>query len=158
MVGRRRVPEVVEPDLVERGDGLVRRDVPAELGGDRVGAHDQGDRVPADDRAEPPLERRVAGELGLALNRDGVDVGRVERRDRAGALVLRPLDDTREELAGALGTVVRDDRVERLEPLARLGGIEIGPGAVAGPVRRGARGALRHVRLTPYNARTAWPA
>ena len=129
LVGRR-VPEVVEADLVERRQRLVAGDVAAELGGQLVGAHDHRDRVPADDRAQPALELRIAGERRLAVGRDRVDVGGVEARDRAGAGVLGALDDARQELARAVGAVVRDDGVERLEPLGRLDRVEIRFGAV----------------------------
>ena len=63
----RRVPEVVEADLVERRGRLVGGDVPAELGGLRVGAQHGRHRVPADDRADPVLELEVAGVRILAL-------------------------------------------------------------------------------------------
>ena len=68
---------------------------------------DHRHRVPADDRAQAVLERRVAGERRLALGRDRVDVGRVERRDRCRCrAVLRALDDPR-RAAVARGPVRR---------------------------------------------------
>ena len=54
----RRVPEVVEADLVERRGRLVGGDVAAELGGLRVGAQHGGHRVPADDRADAGARSR----------------------------------------------------------------------------------------------------
>src|SRR5450755_2186308 len=72
------------------------------------------------------IERRRAGDLGLLLGRDRVDVGRVEGGDRAGAGGLSPLDDARENVPRALRPVVGHDRIERLEPFARLDGVDIG--------------------------------
>ena len=41
-----------------------------------VGAQHDGQRVPADQRADLVLDRAVAGMAGLAVGRDRVDVGR----------------------------------------------------------------------------------
>ena len=60
VVLRRRVPEVVEADLVQRRRRLVARDVPAQLGGLLVGLQHRRHRVPADQRADAPLDRLVA--------------------------------------------------------------------------------------------------
>ena len=54
-----RVEEVVEADVVERRRAREARDVAAELGALAVGLHDQRERVPADDRADPVLEARA---------------------------------------------------------------------------------------------------
>src|ERR1035441_10384133 len=54
------VPAVVEADLVPPRERLLARDVAAELRELLVGAHDHRDRVPAHDRAQPALERRIA--------------------------------------------------------------------------------------------------
>src|SRR5690606_522736 len=67
-------PEVVEADVVERGRGAEGGDVAAQVAGLAVGAHHHRHRVPADQRADPPLDLRVAGGLGLLAGRDGVDV------------------------------------------------------------------------------------
>ena len=123
-------PEVVEADLVQRRQRLVAGDVTAELRGLLVGADDHRHRVPAHDRAQPPLHRGVAGQLRFALGRDRVDIRRVEARDRPGAGVLRALDDAGQQLASPVGAIVRHDRVQRLDPLARLDGVDIG--SVAG--------------------------
>src|SRR4051812_40487752 len=123
---RRRVPEVVEADLVERCGRLEARDVPAELARLLVGLHDHRDRVPADRRADLVLELEVARERRLELGRDRVDVrGRAlvgwRRADAPG-----PVDDALDELLRALHAVVRHDRVERLEPLPRLLRVYVG--------------------------------
>jgi hypothetical protein len=133
----RRVPEVVEADLHERGQGLVGGDVTAELRGDLVGAQHHADGVPAHDRAQAALdlERLVAAREGrLERARDRVDVRGVEAGDRAGPGVLGALDDPREQVPRSLRSIMGDDRVEGLEPLGRLYrvGVDVlGPGSVA---------------------------
>jgi hypothetical protein len=104
--------------------------VAAELGRDLVGADDHRDRVPAHDRAKSAFQRRISGQLGLALGRDRVDVGGVEARDRPGAGVLRPLEQEGQQLTRPVGAVVFDDRVKCLKPLGRLYGVNVCAGAV----------------------------
>src|SRR5699024_6060136 len=83
---RRGAPEVVEADVVQGRAGGEAGDVATQVTGLAVGADHHGHGVPADDRAVPPLQRGVAGALGLQVRRDGVDVlgGRGERQVRAG--------------------------------------------------------------------------
>ena len=102
----------------------------AELRGELVGAHDHRHRVPADDRAQPALDQRVARQRLIERRRDRVDVGRGQRRDRAAARVLGALDYAGEQVAGAVESVVLDDCVDRVEPLARLDSVDVGAGAV----------------------------
>ena len=117
---RRPVPEVVEADLHERGQRLVGGDVPAELRGDLVGAQHHADGVPAHDRAQAALDHRVTRERRLQRLRDGVHIRGVEAGDRAGAGVLGALDDPLQQVPRAVGSVVGDNRVQRLQPLGRL--------------------------------------
>ena len=119
------VPEVVEADLVQRRQRLVAGDVAAELGRGLVGAHHHRHGVPADDRPKPALERRIARQLRLTLERDRVDVRRVEGRDRPGAGALSALHDARKDVTRTTRPVVLEDRVDRLQPLARLERIEV---------------------------------
>ena len=120
---RGRVPEVLEAGVVERRRGLEARDVAAELGGLLVRAQHRRDGVPADGRADPVLDRAVTRVRGLVLHRDRVDVGRRRRigHGRAGRAGLR--DQLVEQVVGALGSLHREDRLERLPPL-------VGPGRV----------------------------
>ena len=125
LVGRG-APEVVEADLVQRRGRLVAGDVAAELGRLLVRAQHRAHRVPADQRADAVLELEVARVRRLPPLRDAVDVRR--RRDRAvvGAGRARVLEHAVEQIAGALRPVVRDDGVERLDPLARLLPVYVG--------------------------------
>ncbi len=62
VLGRRCMPEVVETDLIERGQRLVRGDVAAELRRVLVGAHHHRHGVPAHHGAQLALDRRVTGD------------------------------------------------------------------------------------------------
>ncbi len=121
----RRAPEVVEADLVERGGGLERRDVAAELRRLLVGLQHRRQRVPADQRADAPLDRLVGRQLGAVLDADRVDVrrGRVQRRGDAAR--SGPRHQTLEQRCGAVAAVVVEDRFEGLDPLLGLDGIYI---------------------------------
>ena len=86
--------EVVEAHLVERRRGRVGGDVAAHADG-LVGPRHHDRRVPADVGADAPFDVLVAGEPGLALRRDGVDVvGAAQRRhpDLAFAGALEQLE------------------------------------------------------------------
>src|SRR5205085_4779235 len=100
--------------------------MPAQLGRLLVGAYDDRHRVPAEDRAQAPLDRGIAGLLCLALGRNRVDVRGVEGRDRTGAGVLGTLDRPSEQIASTVGPVVRDNCVNRVEPFAGLNRVEVG--------------------------------
>ena len=117
---------MVEADLEEVRRGSVARDVPAELRVLAVGAHDHRERVPADDRGEPLLDLEIARELRLVLERDRVLVRGVEDRRQLDALRPRAVEQALEQERRAVGPLGLDERVERLEPLARLDRIEVG--------------------------------
>ena len=112
--------EVVEADLVERRRAGVGRQVPTDALGAGVGPDDHGGRIPTDVGADAPLLVLVAGEPGLRVGRDGVDV---RRRDGGGELDLlraRPLQELHQEVARPGPASGVDDGVERVQPLLGL--------------------------------------
>jgi hypothetical protein len=125
-----RVEEVVEADVVECRRAREARDVTAELGALAVGLHDQRERVPADDRADPVLEAGLARRHLLVVDVDGVEIGggRLvgQVRARAARLVDQPLD----QVVGALRALARERGVERVEPL--LGFLRVAVGRRVG--------------------------
>ncbi len=125
VLGRAGVPEVVEADLEEGGRRLEAGDVAAELGRLLVGPQHQRGGVPADRRAQAPLDVLVEGDRLLVGPRDGVDVRRAvgDRHDRPEQPRLG--DHLPQQRAGPLGAVLAQDVVDRLEPLARLAGIDV---------------------------------
>ncbi len=117
------VPEVVEADLVERRRRLEAGDVAAELGGLLVGLEHQRGRVPADRRAQPPLDLLVARDRLLLAARDRVDVRRAvaDRHERAGqaGLVHHPAQQRPRPLGAVLAGGCR--RPPRATPGSRGG-------------------------------------
>src|SRR5438034_5811679 len=91
-----------------------------------VGAHDHRDRVPADELPDAVLHRLVAGELGLLLRRDRVDVARLRERREADLQHPRALQQLVEDEPRAFWARLVDESVERLDPLLRLVGVDIG--------------------------------
>ena len=117
--------EVVEAHFVQGRRRCVARDVAADGDPGTLRAVDHDRRVPADDLADPLLERLVAGEGGLALRRDRVDVvGAAQARD-ADVALGRPAQQRQHQVAGPVVAGVVDDVVERLHPLGRLVGIDV---------------------------------
>ena len=115
----------LKPDLVEAGRAGVGGDVPADADLRALRAVHQHRGVPPDVRPDPALDVLVAGEPGLPLRRDGVDVvGGGQRRD-ADLALPGPLEQAQHDVAGALGAALVDDAVERLDPLAGLLGVDV---------------------------------
>ena len=120
VLGRRRAPKMVEADFVERGRRRVARDVAAVLGALAVRVDDHRHRVPADVGLDPPLDRAIAGILGLLADGDRVEVGGVRAIRQVRAGTARVIDHAFEQEVRALGAVNAQHRVDRLEPVLRL--------------------------------------
>ena len=118
--------EVVEADLVQRGGGGVGGKVTAEPVELVVRAVDHDHRVPADECADPSLDVLVAGEPGLLLARNGVDVVGLHHGRHAHALLTCAFHEPGKQVVRARPPPRIDDRVERLEPLGRLGLVDVG--------------------------------
>src|SRR5262249_2364828 len=112
--------EVVEPDLVQAGRRGVGSDVAAhaEAGPVGTGHHDGG--VPADVGADAPLDVLVAGEPGLALGRDRVDVVSAAQARHADLLLPGPLEQAQHNVPRPGPAAGADDVVERVDPLPGL--------------------------------------
>ena len=118
--------EVVEPDLVQAGRRRVGRDVAADAEPWPVGPghHDGG--VPPDVGADPALDVLVAGEPGLALGRDRVDVVGAAQPGHADLLLAGTLQQPEHHVARAVAAAGADHAVERLHPLTGLVRVDIG--------------------------------
>ena len=117
--------EVVEADLVEAGRGGEGGQVPADARRGHVGAQDHGRGVPAHHAPDAQLHLLVAGEGGLLLRADGVDVARLGQRRQADVELAGPLEQLVEDELGALRTDLLGQRVERGDPVARLVGVGV---------------------------------
>ena len=105
--------------------------------------HDRG--VPPDVGADPALDVLVAGEPRLALGRDRVDVVGAAQRGHADLPLPGPLEQLEHQVARPVRPAASTTRVERLEPLAGLGRVDVGelagqPVADDGQGRRGTHG------------------
>ena len=127
-------PEMVEADVVERRRALEGRDVAADAGVLAVGVHHHRHRVPADDRADLPLQSVIAGRARLLFDGNGVDVGGIcgERNMRAAA--ARLLGQRLEQKVRALRALRLEHGGEGIQPLLGFGGVGVGH-ASAGFVR-----------------------
>ena len=125
---RRRVlatEEVVEADLVEAGRGLVGRDVAADFQPLAVGAGDHHRGVPPDERANALLDLVVAGEPGLALGRDRVDVVGAPQGGHADLHLAGALEESQHDVPGAFAPAFVDERVEGVKPVGCLVRVDI---------------------------------
>src|SRR5581483_9013335 len=118
--------EVVEPDLVQRCRRRERGQVAADPLGKVVGAGHHGGGVPTDEGADPPLHELVAGEPGLELGGNGVDVGRRHRGREPDPLLTGALEQPHEQVPGTVAPVGVHHRVERVQPLERLVRVDVG--------------------------------
>ena len=124
MFRRRRVPEVVEADVIERGGGSERGDVAADV---RVLARAQHHRdgVPARVRADAMFEVLIAGNVGLVGDGNRVDVGSIRGERQMLAVHAGKLDLLLDQVMRAIRTYRRYHAVERFEPLGGFLGIVV---------------------------------
>jgi hypothetical protein len=118
--------EVVEADLVERGRAGEGGEVAADALRPLVGPHHHHGRVPPDEGPDAPLQVLVTGEPRLLLGRDGVHVRRGDRGREPDLQGTCPLQQLGHEEARSRLAVGVDDRIEAVQPLARLAGIDVG--------------------------------
>ena len=118
--------EMVEPDLVERGRGGIRGEVPTDPRELVVGAQDHGDRVPADQPADPSLHLLVARERRLLFRADRVDVAGLGQGRQPDLELAGALEELVDDEAGPGLALVGDHLVERLEPVLGLLGVDVG--------------------------------
>jgi hypothetical protein len=116
----RGVEEMVEADVVERRGGSEARDVTPERGILAIGLDHHRHRVPSHEGANPLLERRVPRRSLLQGLGDRVDVRRRRAVREMSALATSPANEATDEVVGSFDALPLEDRVEGLEPLARL--------------------------------------
>ena len=117
--------EVVEADLVERGRRRVGRDVAAHTDARPLRAVHRHRGVPADPAAVGALGLLVAGEPRLPVGGDRVDVVRAGQRGDADVALPGALQHPQHQVAGALLPCGVEHRVEGVEPLGRLLGVDV---------------------------------
>ena len=118
--------EVVEAHLVERSRTGEGRQMATDGVGALVGPHDHRRRVPADESTDAAFEVLVAGEPRLPVDRDRVDVGGADRRRGPDRPLPGPFEEPGHQVAGPDLAALVDHRVERVEPLLGLFGVDVG--------------------------------
>ena len=117
--------EVVEADLVQRGGGGVSADVPADVGV-LVRLEHHGHGVPSNEALDAAFDLAVAGEGGLVVGGNRVDVRRGDAEGHAAEAGLGDLaDEGVEQELGAFGAAVADHGLHRFEPVGGFLGIGI---------------------------------
>ena len=125
MLGGRCMPEVVVPDVIERRRGSEAGDMAADVGV-LVGAHDHRHRVPPHIRADALLDRLIARNADLLVDRNRIDIGGIGRKRHVGARPARLVDHLLDQEMRAIRTLVLDHAVDRVQPFAGFLRVEIG--------------------------------
>ena len=117
--------EMVEAHLEQIGRARIAGDVAAQLAIRLVGAHHHRQRVPAHEGTQALLDREVAGEGGLRLDRDRVDVRGVELGLPADLLLPCHARQFTQHEARTLGAMRLHQRQEGLAPFRAFGGVDV---------------------------------
>src|SRR6266581_1754108 len=117
---RTRAEEMVETHLVKRGRGSVGRNVPADIMLHAIGANDHGERIPANQAFDAPLEFLISGEKRLEARRNGVRVRRV-RAERQVDAADRGVDaESLQDFRGNLRSAGFQNGIQGLKPFLNL--------------------------------------
>ena len=150
LLRRRGAPEVVETDIVQGGRRGKTGDVPAQFAGHPIRPHHHGHGIPANQRANAPLQRVVAVAALFQMRRNGVQIGGLGLIGNVYAGAPRVVDQPLDEEMGALAAFQIDHRIQRIHPLAGFDcvdvrwGVGLGLGLLSGhPDGLGVNAAIR---------------
>ena len=118
--------EMVEPDFVKSRRGREGGQVAADAISHVVSPYDHDGGVPAHVRPDPALGLLVARERGFLVGRDRVDVGGRDSGRETDLALLGSFQQLHEQEAGPGLAVNFEDGVEGVDPLFRLGRVDIG--------------------------------
>ena len=119
------VKEMVEAHLEQGCGGRVRGDVAANPVVFPVSSHHHRHGVPADDALDAAFDFAVARVRVLLVHGNRVDVGCIGAEGDDDLRTVRPLFDLLEQEAHPVRPVVFQGVVERLDPVLRLGGVDV---------------------------------
>lgn len=125
VIVRRGMPEVVEPDVIQRRGGCEGRDMPAEFGRDAVGLDHHRHRIPADIGTNAVFHRAVARVLGFQVRGNGVDVGGIGRVREVGPAAARLVDQALQQGVRPFGAVGLQHGGQGINPLLGLLRVDI---------------------------------
>ena len=118
--------EMIEADFVERRGRGKRRDVAADAFRRLVRAHDHRRGVPADEALDAALDVGAARHERLLVGRNRVDVGSVRGERQLDAVLPGVLRQLAEQAGDLGGTAALQHIINRIEPFACFGRVEIG--------------------------------
>ncbi len=118
--------EMVEADLVQAGRAGEGGQVAADALGGVVGPHHHDGGVPADVGPDAPLDVLVAREPRLLVRGDGVDVRGRDRGREPDLILPGSFQQLHEKEPGPGLAPGVDYGIERVDPLRRLLGVDVG--------------------------------
>ncbi len=122
---RRRVPEVIVADVIQCGGGSEGRDMAADVGV-LVGAQHHGQRVPTRIGTDAVLDCVIARRVFFLRRRNGVDVGGVGAEGQISARASRFVNQSFQQVMGAVGALLLQNGFQRIQPFLRFLGIVVG--------------------------------
>ena len=117
--------EVVEAAFKQIRRAGVAGNVTAQLAIRLVGAHDHGQRVPANDRAQPLFDGQIAWKHTLLLHGHRIDIGRIQVGLPAYALRTGHPNDFLEQVPCSFGPLCRHQSREGVAPFSGLFGVGV---------------------------------
>ncbi len=120
-----RAEEMVEADFEQVGGRRVAGDVAAQFAMRLVGAHHHGQGVPAVDAGDALFHGQIAGEGGLLVGGNGVEVRGAGLAVGAQAQRRGVAEQVVQHIARALGTFRLYQRLQRIAPFGGFGGVGI---------------------------------
>ena len=120
-----RTPKMIEPDLVQRRGGRIRRNVTAILGVGTVGLHHHRQRIPSYIGFVAPLQRAVARILRLLRFGDRVQICGVRLEGQVSAGAAGKVHQFFQQKMRAFRALRTHDRIDGLQPLQRFGRINV---------------------------------
>ena len=122
---RRAAPKVIETDFVQRRRRSVTRNMAPVLGIDAIGIDHHGHRIPADVRLDTTFERAIPRVFGLTTLVDRVQVCRIRAIRQVRARAASEVDHLVQQEVRPFRAMLREDRINRLQPFTGLGRIDV---------------------------------
>jgi hypothetical protein len=135
----RRLPEMIEADVVESGRRCEARDVATELEVLLSRAQYHRDGIPSHDRSQAMLELVAPGRVFLHVGRNRVDIRGLRAIGQIGAGAARLVDELFEDEVRAIRSFDLEHRIERVDPFAGLERIDVLEAVPGGLIYGGGR-------------------
>ena len=117
--------EVIEGDVVDGGRGREAGDVPAQFQVFLGRPQHHGHGIPADEGANPSLQRPVSRHLRFLPGSDGVGIGRSCPVGEMTAAAPRLVDQLLDNEVGPIRAILFDDGIDRFDPFVGFIGVYV---------------------------------